>query len=410
MEDMLLIDLMRKYNSYYLYDESKILFAMETLKNEFPNVKFLYSLKTNPNEHIVKTVLSNGFGSDAASLNEVKMSIQNGVPKEMLQYSAPGKLRSDIEEAIDQATLIADSVNEVSTIQEVAKEKGIHVEIGIRINPNFSFDGGKGTPSKFGIDEDQVYSNMSRWRAMENIKITGIHVHLRSQELSSDLIGEYHKNVLNLALRVQESIGEELKFINMGSGIGIPYSTSDEEVDLGVLGQHTSNLVSELKYKLPAAQVYIETGRYVVGKAGIYVTTVVDKKISGGKTFVILNSTLNGFSRPSLEQLVRNYTSDENPAAFEPLFTKKNAFQYIPLINREVKELVTLVGNLCTGADLVAKDTELPMMDPGDGLMITNAGSYARVLTPLQFSSQVPPIELFLKTDGTVMEDLCLEK
>ena len=58
----------------------------------------------------------------------------------------------------------------------------------------------------------------------------------------------------------------------------------------------------------------------------------------------------------------------------------------------------------------MAKDIELPMMDPGDGLMITNAGSYARVLTPLQFSSQVPPIELFLKTDGTLMEDLCLEK
>lgn len=404
MNRKIISELLERYNSFYLYDEEKILESMEKLKTGFPDVKFLYSLKTNPNKQVVETVLSNGFGSDAASLNEVKMSHLNGVPKEMLQYSAPGKLRRDIEAAIDSAILIADSVNEVKTIAEIAVEKGLNVEIGIRINPNFSFDGGKGTPSKFGIDEELVYESIPEWKQMEHVKIRGIHVHLRSQELSSELIGAYHENVLNLALRIQEALGEELKFINMGSGIGIPYSTVDEEVDLADLGGHTSKLVAQLKDKLPAAQVYIETGRFVIGKAGVYVTTVVDKKYSGGKTFLMLNSTLNGFSRPSLEQMVLNYTKDESPAAFEPLFTKKSAFQYLPVVEIEEKEVVTIVGNLCTGTDLVAKDVELPKMEVGDGIIMTNAGSYARVLTPLQFSSQEPPAEIFLKKDGSTIE------
>ena len=99
-----------------------------------------------------------------------------------------------------------------------------------------------------------------------------------------------------------------------------------------------------------------------------------------------------------------SYSKDNFPAGNEPLFTSKDAFQFIALSDESKKETVTLVGNLCTASDVVAKDITMPRLKKGDIVVITNAGSYAAVLSPVQFSSQVPPAQLFLSCDGTVID------
>ncbi len=121
-----------------------------------------------------------------------------------------------------------------------------------------------------------------------------------------------------------------------------------------------------------------------------------------GKNFIILNNTLNGFIRPSLAQLIASYSSDENPRGCEPLFSGKDAYDFIALNDESEQEMVTLVGNLCTSADVIAKDIFMPRLKCGDVVVITNAGSYAAVLSPMQFSSQTPPAQLFLDTAGNV--------
>ena len=88
----------------------------------------------------------------------------------------------------------------------------------------------------------------------------------------------------------------------------------------------------------------------------------------------------------------------------EPLFTGLNAFQFLPLSEKEPNETVTLVGNLCTAADVIAEDVVMPHLECGDSVVITNAGSYAAVLSPMQFSTQEPPVELFLTQTGDVLE------
>ena len=148
----------------------------------------------------------------------------------------------------------------------------------------------------------------------------------------------------------------------------------------------------------------METGRYVVGKSGHYVVKVLDRKESMGTTFIILSNTLNGFIRPSLGQLVMGYAKDADPAGSEPLFTNRDAFQFIALTDERKQETVTLVGNLCTAADVIAKDISMPRLKQGDVIAITNAGSYGAVLSPMQFSSQTPPQQLLLRCDGTVVD------
>lgn len=396
--------LSKEYDSFYLYDEEVIIAATQKLKTCFPNAHFLYSVKTNANAKVVNSVLSQGFGVDAASVNEVKLGIQNGISKSNIQYSAPGKTLQNIKDTLGSAVIIADSLNEIALIQQAAAEKNIVACIGIRINPSFSFSGGNAMPSKFGVDEKQLFDQLPSLQNFSNIRIIGLHIHLRSQELNSDILENYYTNIFALTERFQILSEHPLEFVNMGSGIGIPYSPQDVPLDIALLGSATTTLISKMQARFPVLQVYIETGRYVVGKAGVYFTKVLDKKISCGKCFVILNNTLNGFIRPSLAQLVSYYSKQESPVGSEPLFTSKNAFEVIALTDTNDVETVTLTGNLCTATDVVASDITLPKLKIGDVIAITNAGSYAAVLSPMQFSSQVPPAELFLTKDTQIIQ------
>lgn len=149
--------------------------------------------------------------------------------------------------------------------------------------------------------------------------------------------------------------------------------------------------------KLPKAKIFIETGRFASGKAGVYVTHVNDVKTSFGKKYAILANTLNGFVRPSIAQMVERAPE---AAPCEPLYTGSSAFGFVPLTDETETEVVTVCGNLCTGADVIAQDTELPKLKTGDVFVITNAGSYAAVLTPMQFASLTPPVQIFADPDG----------
>lgn len=392
------------YDSFYLYDENTIIEHTERLKRDFKHVDFLYSIKTNSHPLVVKSVLAQGLGVDAASVAEVMMGKQHGVPKERIQYSAPGKTKKDIEESIDEAIIIADSLNEINLIQMVAQEKKIRADIGIRVNPNFSFSEDAGVPSKFGIDEDLLFKEIPLIKKLQNINVTGLHVHIRSQELNAVVLEKYYRNQLMLADKFQKAMDKSLTFINMGSGLGIQYSRDDKPLDTEYLGKASDNMVASFHERFPNLKFYIETGRYAVGKSGIYVTKVLDKKTSFGVTFLILKNTLNGFIRPSLAQLVTSYTDKKNLQGSEPIFTSSNPVDIIALSDENETEVVTLIGNLCTSSDVVAKDIVLPKLKGGDVIFLTNAGSYAAVLSPMQFSSLERPAQIFLTSKGEVID------
>lgn len=391
------------FDSFYLYDQATILKSTALLQESFPQVGFLYSMKTNPHPQVVETVLSQGFGVDAASVGEVMLGVKFGVEKARIQYSAPGKTAQMIADTIGCATLIADSLREVSLIDKIAQNLGIVAKIGVRIHPSFSFDGGAPSPSKFGIDEALFFAQLSQLQTLEHVKIVGIHCHLRSQELDSSALRAYYHNLLSLAHRVQAKLGYDLTFFNMGSGIGIPYAQGDTALDVKKLGHSLQSAMSQFQKACPNTALYLESGRYAVGKAGLYVTRVLDKKVSCGETFVILHNTLNGFIRPSMVHLVTAYAQGDALPGNEPLFTSKHAFSFHAITDGTTPETVTLVGNLCTATDVVAKHITLPELSVGDLIVINNAGSYAAVLSPMQFSSQEKPAELFLRQDGTVV-------
>ncbi len=391
-----------QHDSFYLYDENRIIQDMTRLKRNFPQVEFLYSVKCNPNPHVVRSVFGQGFGADAASLREVLLAREAGLPKEQIFYSAPGKTLSDLREALSQSVIIADSLGELKRLDQASGESGTDICAGVRLNPSFSFFGGEGQASKFGIDEEQFYDFLKE-SPLEHVSITGIHVHLRSQELQVSALAGYYENMLALAERVRQALGRELEYVNMGSGMGIQFSPKDQPLDVEALSRTVAERLDAFKEAHPRTKLLIESGRYAVGKSGVYVSKVLDRKVSRGTTYLILKNTLNGFSRPSLAQMVGKFSPEADPAPWEPLFTCRDAFEIKTLKDEPPCEKVNLVGNLCTAADVAAEGIELPRLDCGDVVVFTNAGGYAAVMTPMQFASLERPVELFLTADGRIL-------
>ena len=210
------------------------------------------------------------------------------------------------------------------------------ISIGVRINPAYTIGGtaGTGAPAKFGIDEEQFFSILKS-SGHPHLRINGIHVHLRSQMLNTALLINYHNYLFDMADRIEAAIGAPLDYINLGSGIGIPFTEQDREVDLSVLSGALKEHLRRRKENGKAdTRIMIESGRYAPGKSGWYVTKVMDRKISRGKTFIVLNSTMNGFVRPSLVEMVRHLTDDPAPAAWEPFFTGLDTFQFLAPVTR----------------------------------------------------------------------------
>ena len=198
----LLLELLKQHNSFYLYEESVIRDAAQRLTANFPGAQFLYSVKCNPAERVLNTIFAQGFGADAASLGEVLAAVRHGVPKGLIYFSAPGRTEADFRQAWGHCVLIADSLHEIDMIRRIAAEKGEIAEIGVRINPSFTFTSDQGIPGKFGIDEDAL------WNAdLSGVRIVGIHVHAKSQELSAEILANYYKNMFSLIGRVQEKLG-----------------------------------------------------------------------------------------------------------------------------------------------------------------------------------------------------------
>ncbi|WP_434796579.1 diaminopimelate decarboxylase family protein [Terrisporobacter vanillatitrophus] len=410
IDNNILRQLMSKVNkSFYVYDEEEILKSINILKDKFKEFEILYSVKTNPNKNILNLMSKNNIGADAASAKEVGISNVANINKNNIIYSAPGKRRKDIEESIDKCIITADSYNELSLLNEIGKDSNTHLEVGLRINADYNIFGGDSISSKYGVDEETLLENKNFIDSLSNIEIVGIHVHLQSQILDYEIIYNYYEYVLKLALFCKKEMNFNLKFINFGGGLGISYGDSYKNLDIDKLSTMSNKLIEKYKEKLNTRFI-IESGRFLVCKSGAYVTPIIDIKESRGKKYLIVQNGYNGFFKPTISELIVSYTNKkDNLKMMEPLFTSYDSYT-TSLIKRENeienhKEIVTIGGNLCTSVDILAKDILLTKAEINDLIFINNAGSYAYSLTPLLFSSQEKPVEIYFRSKDDYLID-----
>lgn len=405
--DYLSFDIINKIKELapcYIYDEIKIVSACQKLKSLSDKFVFLYSVKSNPFQPVINTIAKQDFGMDVASVNEIYKSLDANVNKDKIYYSAPGKTIKDIEDSIDKAIVIADSINEILLIEKIAKHRKEIVDIGIRVNPLFTMGGEDRFPNKFGIDLEQIKELETLVKRCENINVVGVHIHLKSQILDEETICKYYMDVLDTAIEIEKILNTRIEFVNFGSGIGIAYDKNKEiDLDFEKMKIGISRLV-EKNNRTIKAKLLIETGRFVVCQSGHYYTKIVDIKESMGKKYVIVQNGLNGFMRPAISNLVKTISDNSKVKAMEPLYTNDNEFEIRVINDNNEKEIVDVVGNLCTSMDVIKGNVLINKSQLGDIICISNAGSYSYSLSPLIFSSHELPKEFLLSLEGEFKE------
>lgn len=391
------LTLARQHAPCYIYSRRKLAEQTEALRRAFPGFTLLFSVKANPFPPVVRALASLGVGADAASAREVALALECGMRREDVYFSAAGKTDRALESAWDDCRLIADSLGEVARIGAIAARRGETKAIGVRINPAFHMDGGAGGASKFGIDEEDLPALRALVETLP-VTVCGLHVHLRSQNLSVETLARYYENCFALALRLRDALDCRVEYVNFGGGVGIAYDeTLQTPLDMDALAAAVEKVAAENERTL-RARLLVESGRFLTAQAGTYFLPVVDRKVSHGRTYVIVENCLNGLQKPAIAAMLRAAVGGGALTPQEPLFTGEFAFPLtaFPLRDTGETETADIVGNLCCGTDVLVKDYTGAALHPGDLVALSNAGAYAKTLSPLLFSSHDAPGEFLV--------------
>ena len=351
-----------------------------------PAIELHYAIKANPMPAVVHHLARLVNGLDVASLGELTVALDTGMDPAEISFAGPGKRPPELAAAIAAGvTINLESAGELETVARLGHEQGRQPRVAVRVNPDFELkaSGMKmgGGPKPFGVDAEQVPALLRRIGEL-NLDFRGFHIFTGSQNLRSEALIDAHDRTFELALRLAADAPAPVRLLNIGGGFGIPYFPGEKPLDLEPIADNLQRWLPMVKERLPEAQVVLELGRYLVGEAGIYVAEVVDRKISRGHTFLVTNGGLHHHLAASgnFGQVVR-----------------KN---YPVVVGNRVagteREVVSVVGPLCTPLDLLADRMELAKAEVGDLIVVFQSGAYGLTASPARFLSHPGCVEVLV--------------
>ncbi len=351
--------LAQKYGTpLYVYDFDTIAQKFNSLKEVFKARKSLicFAAKANSNLSVLKHMAQLGAGCDCVSIGEVKRALYAGIPKYKIIFSGVGKKDEEIEEALknDILMLNLESEEEMNRVELIAQKLGIVARISIRVNPNID---PKTHPyistglheNKFGVDIESAKRMYIHAKNSPSLDPVGIHFHIGSQITDVTPFKEA-ANVLANLLRNLKALNIDIKFFDVGGGIGIQYK-EEEVIPPYEYAQAIFSALSGLDITLVC-----EPGRYLVGDSGFFLTRVLYEKNNGYKRFVIVDGAMNDLIRPSLYNAYHGIEAEGK--------TGDNA------------SLCDVVGPICESGDFFAKNIALPPLEHDDLLVVKSAGAY----------------------------------
>lgn len=372
---------------FYAYDRKLISARIQLLRQHLPaGIHLHYAMKANPMPAVVQHLAGLVDGMDVASIGEMKVALDTGIPPENISFAGPGKSRQELTCAIAAGIVMnVESEHELETIAQLAKETGFQPKVAVRVNPDFELksSGMKmgGGSKQFGIDAECVPAVLQRI-AQLRLDFEGLHIFSGSQNLRVEALQEAHEKTLQLGLQLASVSPVPVRTINIGGGFGVPYFPGENPLDLSAVGANLKRLLAEIPSRSSSIQFVIELGRYIVAEAGIYVCRVLEKKISRGQIFLVTNGGLHHHLAASgnFGQVIRkNY-----PVAIG------NKMEI------DETEIVSVVGPLCTPLDLLADRMELSRAEPGDLVVVFQSGAYGLTASPTAFLSHPAPLEVLV--------------
>jgi diaminopimelate decarboxylase len=368
----------------YVYDAAMLKHQWQSLHSIFSDsITIYYSVKANPNPSLIRIFEELGASFEVVSIGELATVIHADVSPSHIIFVGPGKTHNDLKKAINQdiQAIVAESPREVEEIQQLSKNVGKKTHVALRINPGR----GKGMitmggVTQFGMEKEVALNMLLNTSKYPNLEIIGIHVYLGTGILDWRIILQHTEMILQVADELQQQTGKEFSFVDIGGGFGIPYYEGDQALDLIGLHIHLNEIIKKYLVKYPQTKTFaMESGRFLVGSSGAFVTRVIDVKKSSGKWFIILDGGTNVFG------------GDNRYRGFR--LTPVQVLNY----ENQKTESLNLCGPLCTSADQLAVDTLLPKPHIGDFIAFYQAGAYGLTASPGFFLSHGFPREVIYR-------------
>jgi diaminopimelate decarboxylase len=364
----------------YVYSRSTIEENFNHIEGRLADIPNLicYSVKANSNLKILNLLRQAGAGFDIVSRGELARVLKVGARPDTIVFSGVGKDEAEIDAALTAGILMfnVESAGELDAIAQRARHLKKQANISIRVNPDVEADTHPYISTgqfihKFGVPKDQAIDLFRRAAAMPELQVRGIACHIVSRVLQVDPFVKALEEILELA-RTLDGNGIRLEYLDLGGGYGIRY-VNENPLEMDKLTAELKKRVVETPYRL-----ILEPGRALVGNAGALLTRVLYIKNTGKKHFVVVDAGMNDLMRPTL------YGS---------------LHQIVPVERRAEKTfLADVVGPLCETGDFLARDREMPCLEPGDLVAVMTAGAYGYVLSS-NYNSRPRPPEVMVAGD-----------
>ncbi|AJP72384.1 pyridoxal-dependent decarboxylase, exosortase A system-associated [Sphingomonas hengshuiensis] len=366
----------------YLYDGAAIAARVARLRAALPaQVGVHYAIKANPFAPLLAAIAPLVDGLDVASAGELDKAMVHK-PASAISFAGPGKRDFELEAAIRAgATINLESEGEAARALAIGAGLGVAPRLAVRVNPDFELRGSGmkmgGRASPFGVDAARVPALVRRLIA-EGADWRGFHIFAGSQSLDTDAVIETQAATVALAARLAEEAGAVPPLVNLGGGFGIPYFPGDRPLEVEAVGAALGEVLGQVS----GVDFAVELGRWLVGEAGVYVTRIVDRKVSQGEIFLVVDGGLN-----------HHLAATGN---FGTVVRRNYPVALAERIGAAPEETVTIVGPLCTPLDRLADRVALPRAEVGDLVAIFASGAYGPSASPAAFLGHVPVREVLV--------------
>jgi len=383
---------------FFIYDEKGIVETSLNLKNAFKGLpsgfKEFFAVKANPNPKILAIMREMGFGFDCSSVTELKLARQAGAKPKDIMFTSNDTSQEEFAAALQEGGCIL-NLDDIGMVDKID-----HFPGGLacfRYNPGPRRTGnsiiGNPAEAKYGVPHEQII-NAYREARKKGATRFGIHTMICSNELSYQYMVTTVKMLLDVVEMIETELNIKFEFINMGGGLGIPYKPEQSPLPLKQMAQEIKELLIEFK-KIHGytPKLLMESGRYITGPHGIFVTKCINQK-HGYKEYRGVDSCCtSSVVRPAM------YWSKDHP---------DDGWHYISILkkncrpkNRSLTEIVNIVGATCENNDYFCHDRKLPKIIESDIIIVHDVGAHAPAMGN-NYNGRLRPQELLLRLDGSI--------
>ena len=322
-----------------------------------------YTLKANANRAILRMLRELGAGAEVVSAGELRRARSAGFAGKDIVFGGVGKTDDELREALAAGVLLinAESEAEVRRLDALAADAGVVAQLGIRVNPELKLrtrthqyirTGEKG--HKFGVSYDDALQIGRMVASMRHVSLLGLGMHLGSQLSRIEPYRAGTERLMGLYRELRGAGVETIRYLDLGGGLGVRYDT-EQAPDLDRFAKVVLPLIDR------ELTVLMEPGRFIVGNAGALVGTVLYRKTTGEKDYVITDTGMTELLRPS------HYGAYHR---IEPVVGPRDGASIV----------ADVVGPVCESGDFLALDRELPELRPGERFVVHDVGAYGYVM------------------------------